>query len=139
MSTVLVQDNQLWFCLKKKPRINTVRVNCVHDFSELFEASKYSKNLPTMQFNVKPNPRVCHIYRVTSPQERWNGLGDVVCRTATLLSRFSLILNFKQFVIFVSDKKFNKKIEECNLNYKNNMDASNLWFLLKIKLQAIVM
>ena len=30
---------QLWFCLRKKPRINSVRVNCVHDLLELFEGS----------------------------------------------------------------------------------------------------
>ena len=43
---------QLWFCLRKKPRINSVRVNCVHDLFELFEAAKYSKNLPSL-LNVK--------------------------------------------------------------------------------------
>ena len=41
-------DNQLWFCLRKKPRINSVRVNCVYDLFELFEASKYSKNVPSV-------------------------------------------------------------------------------------------
>ena len=38
-------DNQLWFCLRKKRRINSIRVNCVYDLFELFEASKYSKNV----------------------------------------------------------------------------------------------
>ena len=35
-----------------------------------------------------------------------------MCRTATLSLRFLLFLNFKPFIIFVSDKKFNCKIEE---------------------------
>ena len=40
--------NQLRFCLRKKRRINSVRVNCVHDLFEVFEASKYSNNFPSV-------------------------------------------------------------------------------------------
>ena len=36
------------FCLRKKPPINSVWVNCVYDLSELFEASKYSNNFPSV-------------------------------------------------------------------------------------------
>ena len=37
-----------WFCLGKKLRINCVRLNCVHDTFVVLEASKYSKNLPSV-------------------------------------------------------------------------------------------
>ena len=40
--------NQLWFCLKVNPRINSVRVNCVYELWKLLEASIYSKILPPM-------------------------------------------------------------------------------------------
>ena len=39
-------NSLIWFCHRKKQRINTVIVNCVHDFSDICGASKYSKNLP---------------------------------------------------------------------------------------------
>ena len=39
-------NSLIWFCHRKKQRINTVIVDCVHDFSDICGASKYSKNLP---------------------------------------------------------------------------------------------
>ena len=62
----------------KKRGINCVRVNCVHDLFELFNASKYSKNFP----------QVAHRETELTTFERWNVLGDVVYRMAT----FSLSL-----------------------------------------------
>ena len=46
------EDDQLWFCLRKKPRIHSVSVNCVYVLFELFEASKYSKNMPSVNVKV---------------------------------------------------------------------------------------
>ena len=39
-------------------------------------------------------------------------LPQLLCRTATLSLRFFFFLNFKPFIIFVSDKKLNGKIDE---------------------------
>ena len=33
----IVRQTALSFCLRKKQRINTIRVSCVHDISEFFE------------------------------------------------------------------------------------------------------
>ena len=41
-----VRQTYFGFVFRKKLRIISVRVNCVHNLSELFEASKYLKNLP---------------------------------------------------------------------------------------------
>ena len=50
----------------------------------------------------------------------------VVCRTATLSLRFlSIVLNFKQFTIFVSNKNSKWKITKKKTLTKNNVDVSS--------------
>ena len=56
--------------------------------------------------------RVWHLYRVTLSWERWNVLGDIVCKNSDVVITVSLVLNFKPFTVFVLDKKFNWKIDE---------------------------
>ena len=53
--------------------------------------------------------RTCHQWLNESyvVSRTLNAFGDVVCKIATVVVAVSLVLNFKQFVIFVSDNKFN--------------------------------
>ena len=162
-----VRHNQLWFCLQKEPRINSVRAiedsvkSYVARLSRALKLDKMSTLFPSdskaqlvewqtvvpevqvplestalllMVTSVRKsrnslfmffwglfwNSELCiwafgafwsfyvfkelasnasalnlthgvwHFYRVTLSRERWNVLGDVVCRTATLSLRFPL-------------------------------------------------
>ena len=62
------KNNQLWFCLRKKPRINSVRVNFVYDRSKLFSIQRTCYQW----LNVKPNP-------LGSQFTSWNVFSDVQC------------------------------------------------------------
>ena len=87
--------------INKILQINSIRLNCVQyniTILELFEASKYSKNFPR------------HIYSTSQ-----HSVGIIVV---------SLVFNFKPFIIFISDRKLNRKIEV--ILTKNNVDVSNL-------------
>ena len=63
---------------------------------------------------AKPNPLSLTSLQITSSRERWNDFGDVVLWNGDVV--VSLVLNLKPFIILVSDKKCNWKIEESNLN-----------------------
>ena len=88
--------------------------------------------------NVKTKPRgltSLTFLQSTSSCELWYALGDVVCRTSDVVVAVFLVLKFKPFTFFVSDKKFNSKIEET----KNNVDVSNSWFLSTMKIQVTIL
>ena len=59
-----------------------------------------------MGLNVKPNARVYTFLQFTLPCERY-------VRSCV---EWQIVLNFKPFIIFVSDKKLNWKIKESSLN-----------------------
>ena len=115
-----VKQRELWLCkitsfgfVLERNHGYIVLEWTVYDVFELFEASMtmYSNNLPWYQWlnEIKPNPRSFTSLQFTSSCERWNVLGDVVVAVC-------LVLNIKPLVIFVSDKTFEWKIEESNLN-----------------------
>ena len=100
-----------------KPRVNSVRVNCVYDRFWVLKLPLYPNNFPSVAPNL--THWVWHLYRAyvvlrTLKCSRWRRVynGDVVVAV-------SLVLNLKPFVISVSNKISIEKSKKVTLTRKN--------------------